>query len=318
MIKKFSLVYFFLLLHCLIKSFAQQAVPVYDTLHIGGIRQVVSYTGSPGRPVLLFLHGGPGSSRMRQAALFSAELSKHFMVVQWDQRDAGRTLALNKSPLPITLERMEEDTHELILALLKKFNQSKLYLAGESWGTVPGFKMAASYPELLHAYLAFSPVIKQEESERILVDTLKASNRADKIALEELNTIKIPFENAEQVFYSRKWLFHHDGIKFKEEELKEVRKYLADWSAVWLSTWNAAMQRNLFEVLPGVKCPVYFFVGQKDLQTNHNIATAYYEQLKAPAKKLYAFADAGHSVLVEKAAEVQEIIIKEILERNEH
>ncbi len=312
MAKQLSIVCFFLLLHCCVNSFAQQATPVYDTLKIGGIRQVVSYTGSSERPVLLFLHGGPGSSRMRQADLFTAELSKHFMVVQWDQRDAGRTLALNKSPLPITLERMEEDTYEVMLALLKKFNQPKLYLAGESWGTVPGFKMAASYPELLYAYLAFSPVINQEESERLLLDTLKAATRTDKIAQEELHKIKIPFENAEQVFYSRKWMFHHDGITFKEEEIKEVRKYLEDWAAVWLPTWNAAMQRNLFQALPEVKCPVYFFIGEKDLQTNHHIATAYYEQLKAPAKKLYAFPDAGHSVLVEKADEVQKIIIEEV------
>jgi len=315
MTKTFRLVCLFLFLHCGVKSLAQQTTPVYDTLTIGGIRQVLSYTGAPDRPVLLFLHGGPGSSRMRQADLFSSELRKHFMVVQWDQRDAGRTLALNKSPLPITLERMEADTHEVILALLKKFKQAKLYLAGESWGTVPGFKMAASYPELLYAYLAFSPVIKQEESERILIDTLRAYKRADKIALEELDSVKIPFENAAQVFYSRKWLLDHDGINFKEEEIKEVRKFLEDWAAVWLPTWNAAMRRNLFQTLPQVKCPVYFFIGQKDLQTNHNIATAYYEQLKAPAKKMYAFPDAGHSVLVEKAGEVQKIIIEEILEK---
>lgn len=314
MIKKQSIVCFFLLWHCWLSSFAQQAMPVYDTLSIGGIRQVLSYTGSPERPMLLFLHGGPGSSRMKQAGLFSAELSKHFMVVQWDQRDAGRTLALNKSPLPISLEQMEDDTHQVILALLKKFKQSKLYLAGESWGTVPGFKMAASYPELLYAYLAFSPVINQEESERMLVDTLKAYTRADKIAQEELNMVSIPFENAAQVFYSRKWMFHHDGVTFKDAEIKEVIKYLEDWAAVWLPTWNAAMQRNLFQVLPEIQCPVYFFIGQRDLQTNHQIATAYYEQLKAPAKKLYAFPDAGHSVLVEKAAEVQKIIIGEILE----
>lgn len=314
MVKKIIGICLVLSIYCCLKVAGQQAATIYDTVNIGGIRQVVSYSGSAELPVILFLHGGPGSSRMRQADLFSDELSKHFLVVQWDQRETGKTLELNRSPLPITLERMEEDTHEMILALLRKFKQPRLFLAGESWGTVPGFKMAAAYPELLHAYLAFSPVIKQEESERMLIDTLKASNRGNKVARKELNTISIPFENAEQVFYSRKWMFVHDGVKFSEEETMAVRQYLKDWAAVWLPVWNAAMRRNLFKTLPEVNCPVYFFIGEKDLQTNHNIAATYYKQLKAPAKQLYTFPDAGHSVLTQKASEVQRLIIEEVLE----
>lgn len=317
MAKKIISICLLLLIHCCIKVAGQQATTIFDTINIGGIRQVVSYTGSAEQPVILFLHGGPGSSRMRQADLFSGELSKHFLVVQWDQRETGKTVELNRSPLPITLERMEDDTHEMILALLQKFKQPKLFLVGESWGTVPGFKMASAYPELLYAYLAFSPVIKQVESERILIDTLKASNRSNKVARKELNAVKIPFENAEQVFYSRKWLFHHDGIKLSEEDTKAARTYLKDWAAVWLPVWNAATRRNLFKTLPELNCPVYFFIGEKDLQTNHNIATAYYEKLKAPVKQLYTFSDAGHSVLVQKAAEVQRLIIEEVLEHTQ-
>lgn len=312
---KFYAVCFFLFLQGCVKALAQQALPVYDTLQIGGIRQVVSYTGSATQPVILFLHGGPGSSRMGQADQFSGELSRHFLVVQWDQREAGKTLALNRSSLPVTLEQMEADTHEMILALLKKFNQQKLFLAGESWGTVPGFKMAAAYPELLYAYLAFSPVINQLESERILIDTLKVATRSNKTARKELNAVHIPFENADQIFYSRKWMFHHDGVRFSEADTRAVRQYLKDWATVWLPVWNAVLRRNLFKTLPEINCPVYFFIGGQDLQTNHRIATAYYEQLKAPAKQLYAFPDAGHSVLTQKAPEVQQLIIEEILKR---
>lgn len=317
MLKKIISICLFLFIYCCLKVSGQQAATIYDTVNIGGIRQVVSYTGSSERPLILFLHGGPGSSRMRQADLFTDELSKHFLVVQWDQREAGKTQELNRSPLPITLERMEEDTHEMIMALLQKFRQPKLFLVGESWGTVPGFKMAAAYPELLYAYLAFSPVINQEKSERMLIDTLKASNRNNKVALKELNAVKIPFENAEQVFYSRKWLFHHDGVNFSEADIKGVRQYLKDWAGVWLPVWNAATRRDLFKTLPELNCPVYFFIGEKDLQTNHKIATRYFGQLKAPVKQLYPFADAGHSVLTQKAGEVQRLIIEEILAHTE-
>lgn len=49
---------------------------VYDTVKIGGINQVVAYKGAKDGPLILFLHGGPGSSRMPQAEIFTTELQK--------------------------------------------------------------------------------------------------------------------------------------------------------------------------------------------------------------------------------------------------
>jgi pimeloyl-ACP methyl ester carboxylesterase len=80
-----------------------------------------------------------------------------------------------------------------------------------------------------------------------------------------------------------------------------------------MPTWNKAIKQNLFKELPSVKCPVYFFIGKKDLQTNFTIAEKYFESLKAPKKKIFLFEDAGHSVLTEKPEEVQKIIIEQIL-----
>lgn len=287
----------------------------YDTLTVGRIKQVISYNGKTSSPLLLFLHGGPGSSRMNQADKFTNKLRDHFLVVQWDQRESGRTQALNKSVDPITLELMENDTYELVKLLLKKFHKNKIYLAGESWGTVLGFKMAVKHPELLHAYMAFSPVIDQSKSEQLLLEKLKtdAREKGNVTAEKELNTIKIPFENSQQLYYSRKWMFSYDGQPFADKDTTAIKQYLKSWSDVWLPTWNKAIKQNLFTELPSFNCPVYFFIGQKDLQTNFSIAERYFKELKAPRKKIFLFKDAGHSVLTEKSEEVQKIIIDEIL-----
>ncbi|WP_338839606.1 alpha/beta hydrolase [Flavobacterium ginsenosidimutans] len=290
----------------------------YDTLSVGGIKQVISYTGNADRPLILFLHGGPGSSRMSQSDLFSARLRDHFTVVQWDQRETGRTLSLNQSPVPITLELMENDTYELLQLLLKKFSQKKLYLAGESWGTVLGFKMAEKHPGLLYAYLAFSPVINQSKSERLLLDRLKAAakEKGNLAAEKELSTVKIPFEKYQSLYYSRKWMFHYDGQPFPDKDTTAVKEYLKGWSEKWLPTWNKAVKQNLMRELPKISCPVYFFIGGKDFQTNYAIAEEYFKQLKAPEKKIFLFEDAGHSVLTEKSGEIQKIIIGQILGKN--
>ena len=294
-----------------------QSQPAYDTVSVGNIKQVISYAGNKELPLILFLHGGPGSSRMKQAPAFSNLLQKHFLVVQWDQRDAGRTLALNKSSVPITVKLMEDDTYEVIKLLLKKFNHKKLYLVGESWGTVLGFRMAEKHPELLNAYIAFSPVVNQTKSEQIVLDKLKidAKEKGNIPAQKELSTVKIPFENYKQIYYSRKWMFSYDGHPFADKDTVALKEYMEDWSKTWMPTWNEAIRQNLSTQLPKINCPVYFFLGVKDLQTNFNIAKDYFKLLKAPKKNMFVFENAGHSVLTEEAEQVQKIIIKEILNK---
>ena len=294
-----------------------QSQPAYDTVSVGNIKQVISYAGNKELPLILFLHGGPGSSRMKQAPAFSNLLQKHFLVVQWDQRDAGRTLALNKSSVPITVKLMEDDTYEVIKLLLKKFNHKKLYLVGESWGTVLGFRMAEKHPELLNAYIAFSPVVNQTKSEQIVLDKLKidAKEKGNIPAQKELSTVKIPFENYKQIYYSRRWMFSYDGHPFADKDTVALKEYMEDWSKTWMPTWNEAIRQDLSTQLPKINCPVYFFLGVKDLQTNFNIAKDYFKLLKAPKKNMFVFENAGHSVLTEEAEQVQKIIIKEILNK---
>lgn len=315
MLKKFKMFSLLIIMISLIHNVHARSPPIYDTLSIGNIKQVVSYSGSKDAPVILFLHGGPGSSRMKQAEVFSNILQKHFMVVQWDQRGAGRTEALNKSLVTISLDLMVNDTFELIKLLLKRFNQRKLYLVGESWGTVLGFKMAEKHPELLSGYLAFSPVVNQTKSEQILLENLKlyAKEKANIEAQKELDNVKIPFNSYEDMYYSRKWMLSYDGHPVAEKDLPLLKQYMEDWSKAWMPTWNEVMKQNLFVELPTIKCPVYFFLGEKDLQTNCNVAKDYYKILKAPKKNIYTFKNAGHSVLVDEAEQVQKIIISEIL-----
>lgn len=289
----------------------------FDTLSIGGIKQVIASKGIKNAPVILFLHGGPGSSRMKQADLFSNELEKKFMVVQWDQRESGRTLTLNKTNKPISLNLMSQDAHDVIEAVLKKFNQKKLYLAGESWGTVLGFKMAETYPDLLHAYLAFSPVTDQTRSEKMLLSKLveDAGIKNNTVERKELERVKIPFDDSDQMYYLRKWWFSYEGNPFADKDTTLVKDYMKNWSYTWLPTWQEAMKRNLFTQLKAVKCPVYFFLGGKDYQTNAELAKAYYNLLSAPKKKIYWFDNASHDILVTEAPKVQRIIIDEILAR---
>ena len=174
---------------------------------------------------MLFLHGGPGNSVIHYAEKFTHKLQEHFIVVQWDQRNAGKTLTLNKSPEPLTIDLFESDTHQIIDSLLKRFHQPKLYLVGHSWGTFLGFYMAKNYPELLYAYIPICPMINQQESERITLASMKekASKAGNEEALRELSLVKIPFENGETAVFSSQVGFGLYGVQSKDYEDTSTR-----------------------------------------------------------------------------------------------
>jgi pimeloyl-ACP methyl ester carboxylesterase len=303
----------FLLGFLLFSVHLSEATPIdtSQTILVGGIKQFVRIKGKDrSAPLFLFLHGGPGNSVMNYADKFCYQLEEYFVVVHWDQREAGRTKQLNRSPVPLTVDLFKEDTHQLVVALLRQFKQSKLYLAGHSWGTVLGFHIAKNYPELLYAYMPICPMINQLESERTILEKMKekAVRTDNRVALQELSAIKIPFENGSQLYYHRKWLFEYIGSK-----ITVSKSYVVSWSGTWLNVFNAACEDNLFESTPSFDCPVYFFVGRNDFQTNSEITARYYRQLDAPKKELFWFERSAHSLPSTEPKLMQQIIIEKIL-----
>lgn len=292
-------------------TFAQTPIDIRETILIGGIKQYITIRGKDdSAPLLLFLHGGPGGSVMHYAQKFTGKLQEHFVVIQWDQRETGKTRQVNPSPVPLTLAVFQNDTHELIEALLKRFHRKKLYLAAHSWGTALGFYIAGKYPDILYAYIPIGPMVNQLESERIALAMMKekavrTDNTKEK---EELARVSVPFENGEQLYYHRSWLSDFNGSPGKLS-----KSYVLNWSATWLRLFNEASHDNLIESLHTINCPIYFFTGRKDYQTNSTITEDYYAKLTAPKKGLFWFEHSGHSIPSTEPALMQDIIIKKIL-----
>jgi pimeloyl-ACP methyl ester carboxylesterase len=304
------------LLYCLLclllnqRSFSQHPIDSKQIVTIGGIKQYILIKGTDdSKPLLLFLHGGPGASLLHETDFISGKLQEHFVVVQWDQRETGETLKLNKSSQPLSLSLFYNDTHALIDTLLTKFQKPKLYLAGYSWGSGLGFYIADKYPQLLYAYIAISPVIDQWRSETISLDMLKQT--MGKNARKELSNVKIPFKDWEQLYYHRKWLLKQEGQKFVSLSLR--KSYIQAWAATWFAVWLQACDINLFESLQTIHCPVYFLAGEKDYNTNHAITKEYFDKVQAPKKEFFLFKGAGHGVPETDPAQFQAIIIDTIL-----
>jgi pimeloyl-ACP methyl ester carboxylesterase len=282
-----------------------------EIVRIGNIDQSIWLKSeNTEKPILLFLHGGPGRTVMNSADNFNDELIKNFILVHWDQRETGKTLELNGTDEPLSVGLLQNDTYEMIQYLLKKFDRKKLYLISHSWSSFLGMHIAEKHPELRHAYIPISPMIDQEASTTLTIDMLKkwAKKNDNKIALQELDSVHIPLETKEDLFLQQKWLFIHNEVGFASEP--DFRDIYFEWMDVWFPMILESFENSLLEGKHQIDCPIYFIEGNGDGQKSHQLVKIFYRKLKAKKKKFYWFKKSGHTVFNSEPDKLQEVIIQ--------
>jgi pimeloyl-ACP methyl ester carboxylesterase len=240
-----------------------------------------------------------------------SELEKHFIVVNWDQRGAGKSFSKKIRKSSMNVEQLVLDAHELIRILLERFGQKKLFLVGHSWGSVIGMILAKRHPELIHAYIGIGQIPHLEECDRVAYQMLLIYARQNEkwFAVRQLNRIGYPpYRHPNHWFIQQKWLTKFGGFKRKKEPLSlrfrplfSPEYTLADWIRHQLGMRFGnrylrpdLMKVNLFEQAAEVEVPVYFCVGRYDFTSPFEIQERYFEQLKAPAKELVWFENSAH------------------------
>lgn len=123
---------------------------------LGGLEQFVTIRGHDGaNPVVLVVHGGPGSPYIPFNPRLGA-WERSLTVVQSDQRAAGRTFVragLQPDPL-LSLDRLAEDGIELAELVRDRLPGRPIVLLGSSTGSATGALMASRRPDLFTAYVA--------------------------------------------------------------------------------------------------------------------------------------------------------------------
>jgi pimeloyl-ACP methyl ester carboxylesterase len=119
------------------------SVASLERIMLGGVYQWILIRGNKVEsPILLKLHGGPGQAEMAAVRL-NRLLEKDFVVVEWDQRGAGKSAQAIEPKSGVNISQFVEDTRELT-ELLKRFHQKNLVLVGHSWGSVIGLEAVQS------------------------------------------------------------------------------------------------------------------------------------------------------------------------------
>jgi pimeloyl-ACP methyl ester carboxylesterase len=308
-----------------------------EKIKLGGAEQwILLRSENIKNPVLLFLHGGPGTSEMSLVRKYNmAALEKHYTVVLWDQRGAGKSYPAIKNSSAMNIEQFISDTHELTLMLCQRFNKEKIYLAGHSWGSALGVLTVKQYPELYYAYIGIGQVVNMLEGERISYEwTLAQAIKAkDNKSIKKLAAMGAPPYSGNwqsKTITQRRILGKYGGEVYGNSKggfPVTIKSLLRATEFSWidrinffrgiLSTmrlmWPQIMKINLMEQAPELKVPVYFLEGRYDYEAPSVLAEQYYNLLKAPFKEIIWFENSAHFLNAEEADKFNETLIKKAL-----
>ena len=285
-----------------------------EKLRLGGVDQWIQIRGQDRtKPVLLFLHGGPGFPQMPFSHL-DAELEKDFIVVHWDQRGAGKSYSWSIPEESMRVAQFVSDTRELAQILLKRFNTQKCFLVAHSWGSLVGALTVARHPELFHAYVSIGQLAGLPETQQVRYEFALDSAQKDnnEKAVVELNRIgRPPHQSFDSCKVMEKWISHYS--KEEHRPLPPSRFLRLAFSSPAYSWFDLAKipfgfkysfkhlwreifyDENLFKEAPRIEVPVYLLVGRHDWVVTADVAQRYFEAVDAPrGKQLVWFEESAH------------------------
>ncbi|HXZ78614.1 MAG TPA: alpha/beta hydrolase [Terriglobales bacterium] len=307
------------------KILTPNGVERLERVRIGGIDQWVSIRGTDRRnPVLLYVHGGPGYVSIPMSWWFARGLEEYFTVVQWDQRAAGKTYLLTdpaKIASTLTTERMISDVEEMVIWARSEFGKDKIFVLAHSYGSFLGLQLAQRHPEWLYAYIGVCQSINGPENEqrgwRFAIDAARRAGNSE--AVRELEAIA-PYPPPGQplpikdLYTQRKWVGYFGGVmayrtdNSADSALAQLSPDYSDQeiSHIWDGNKFATpyllpdlVATNLTKISK-LAVPLILFEGRHDMNVNSEIASHWFETVKAPEKHLVWFEHSGHMPMTEE------------------
>ncbi len=293
-------------------------------VRIGGIEQWITIRGDDrSNPVLLYLHGGPGSAMFPGAVMRSWE--HWFTIVQWDQRGAGRTYMRNPKPARgMTIDRMAGDGIEVTEFVRAKMHKPKVVLVGASWGSILGLTMIKARPDLYSAYVGGGNVVDPPRMDAFARTALIAQARArgDTKSATALETLGPPPWQQQQLGVERRILMTYAPpaeirinqafpgylLRAPGYSLGDVYQFMRGMLGSQtvlvpqIEAWKAERLGRDFQV------PMFFIQGTDDLQTPTSLVKDYADWVRAPRKDFVLVPGGGHTAMLSHEAFVLQVL----------
>ena len=292
---------------------ARTALDEQTFVQIGGIEQWISIRGQDrDNPVILVLHGGPGVSNAAFAPAF-IPWEKHFTVVEWDQRGAGRTFGRNgpQGTGVLSIDRLTQDGIELTQHLRSLLRKDKVILFGLSFGSVIGMRMVQARPELFAAYVGSGQFVNAADGDALgyqltLAQARAAANSEAITALEAMGPP--PWPDVKTRSAAKGWATRMTKADDPASKMNVVAmlKALPGFSDADLKNLAAGMAFSTEPLVrdvmsfdartlgPRFPIPLFIFQGADDLNTPTPLVQQWFANLDAPMKAMVIVDHASH------------------------
>lgn len=285
---------------------------------IGGHDQAMMIRGrSIENPVLLYLAGGPGGTDLG-AMRADVALEQDFVVVTWEQRGAGKSYSALDPVETLTLDQMVSDTIEVVNYLRNRFDEDKVYIVGNSWGTILSVLAVQQRPELFHAYVGTGQMVSPLETDIMFYeDTLAWAERVGNDALVATLRQNGPPPYDDLLDYEPALSHEHDWNRYPEldtskempgnllvpenslmDRINGLRAFLDTFSVLYPQLQNTDFRRDV----PTLDVPAYIVIGRHEARGRAVPANRWFEMLQAPSKEMIVFEHSGHRPLFEEPA----------------
>ncbi|MGW5462237.1 alpha/beta fold hydrolase [Streptomyces sp. NPDC003996] len=282
-------------------------------VRIGGIDQWISVRGEDrANPVILEIHGGPGASNLVFTPRTRA-WERHFTIVRWDMRGAGKTFAAGgpEGQGELTLDRLHEDTLEVTAHIRARLAVDKVLLLANSFGTVTGLRLARDHPELYSAYVGTDQNIVEggrnpSAYEGLLARLEKAGRKKQLARMAAIGPDRSAWSPHEWAEYA-KTVVTTDPLTYDTMKtvvirslwfsplhtLRELRTYL---KAQTFSESLGPQAMTIDEYAEGTafQLPFFVFQGESDVLTPPQPARRFHDEVTAPVKDFALIRGASH------------------------
>ena len=278
-------------------------------------------------PVIISLHGGPGSPTAYIDYCWQDYLTDKYTVVSGDERGCGRSYYRNidKDPDNSTLsfEQQLKDLDALTDYLRDRFGQEKVIILGHSYGSILGSRYALAHPEKVSAYIGVGQCVNEKDyygESYSYEDALKKAR--------ELGEDTSDMENAYEEFMSDKSISNLLDLRNRVSKYhpQTVTKDISTMAAItspiagvddirWYMISVKAMMGdylqynklvedplgsymitfNAFEANDTYQMPVLFISGSCDWITPVGLVEEYAGSITAPEVELQLMEGCGHS-----------------------
>jgi len=305
---------------------------------LGGHNQAIMIRGhSVDNPVLLYLSGGPGQTDLPYTRALLQDMEKDFTIVGWDQRGTGKSYAAFEPVSTMTLDQAISDTIELADYLRARFDEEKVYLLGESWGSTLGVLAIQRQPDRFYAFIGSGQMVSQRETDRLLYrDVLDlAARTGDKALAQKMLAYGEPpyTDSLASAFvmgqYDKLYKPHTPpqayiergtaadlgpwGVKGSEYNLVEKVNVLRAGLDMFSVMYPQLQELDFRRDVPSLAVPVYIMDGAAELTSRRSLALEWYGQLDAPIKRIYTFENSAHTTAYEQFEAFHKIMKETVL-----